>query len=216
MKKNNCDIVRDLLPLYAENMCSETSRSIVAEHLGECKECRNELEKISANVVIQADSDISAFKRIKRRARIENGIICIVCAVVILIAGWLVQFYMLNTDCTMDYKKYDLAENVWVEEDESGGLWMCRKNAAASADFFYPTLWDKNGKNWSDEGVDKTNTVGYGITLKHRKIDNFATLEMPGEEERSYLFNINEKKYEYVFYYDDKTNSEYILWEREK
>lgn len=216
MKKNNCDIVRDLLPLYAEDMCSEESRKAVAEHLSECGECRKELEKINANVIIQADSDISAFKRIKKRAMIEKVIISIISVAVILHIGWFAQFYMLNTDCTMDYKKFNLAENVWIEEDENGGLWMCRKNAASSADFFYPTLLDKNGKHTFEDGFDKNNTVGYGVTLRHRRIDNFATIDMLGKKERSYLFNINEKHIEYVFYYDDKTDSEYILWEREK
>lgn len=216
MTKNNCEIVRDLLPLYAENMCSEKSRRLVAEHLSECGECRKELEKISANVVIRADSDISAFKRVKRRARIEKAVIGIVCAVVILIAGWFAQLYMINTDCSMDYERFNLAENVWIDEDETGGLWMCRENAASSADLIYPTVTDKNGNHMGEEGFDKDNPVGYGVTLKHRKIDNFAMFEMPGAEERSYLFNINEKDFEYVFYYDDKTDTEYILWEREK
>lgn len=216
MTKNNCEIVRDLLPLYAENMCSEKSRRVVAEHLGECGDCRKELEKISSNMVIRADSDISAFKRIKKRARIEKVIIGIVSATVILIAGWYVQFYMLNTDCSMNYEKFDLAENVWVEKDESGGLWMCRENAAVSADFIYPAFTDKNGNHMNDDGFDKNNTVGYGFTLKHRKIDNFAMIDMSGKDERSYLFNVNEKDFEYVFYYDDKTDTEYILWERDK
>lgn len=216
MTKNNCDIVRDLLPLYAENMCSEKSRSVVAEHLGECGDCRKELEKISSNVVIQADSDISAFKQIKRRARIEKIIIGIVSAVVILIAGWFAQFYMLNTDCSMDYERFGLSENVWIEEEDTGDLWLCRKNAASSADFIYPAFTDKNGNHMHEDGFDKNNTVGYGVTLKHRKIDNFAMIDMSGAEERSYMFNINEKDFEYVFYYDDKTDTEYILWEREK
>lgn len=216
MIKSNCGIVHDLLPLYAENMCSEESRKAVADHLSECGECKKELEKISTKVVIQADSDISAFKRIKKRVRIEKIFISIISAAVILIIGWFVQFYMLNTDCTMDYKKFNLAENVWIEEDENGSLWMCTKNAASSADFFFPTLTDKNGKHTLEDGFDKNDTIGYGVTLKHRKIDNFATLDMLGQEERSYLFNISETHIEYVFYYDDTTDTEYILWERNK
>ena len=38
--KNECSIVRDLLPLYAEGMLSEDSAAFVKEHLDTCKECR--------------------------------------------------------------------------------------------------------------------------------------------------------------------------------
>ena len=32
----NCEIVRDLLPLYADGLCSEESRRAVEEHLKSC------------------------------------------------------------------------------------------------------------------------------------------------------------------------------------
>lgn len=39
----NCDIIRDLLPLYADDVCSEASREIVEQHLETCEGCREEL-----------------------------------------------------------------------------------------------------------------------------------------------------------------------------
>lgn len=38
--KYNCEIVRDLLPLYQDEVCSEPSRKMVEEHLGECESCK--------------------------------------------------------------------------------------------------------------------------------------------------------------------------------
>ncbi|MGC6769406.1 zf-HC2 domain-containing protein [Enterococcus sp. LJL51] len=46
--KVSCEVIRDLLPLYAENVCSEESRSIVEEHLADCAQCRIELEQMEA------------------------------------------------------------------------------------------------------------------------------------------------------------------------
>ena len=43
--KNECSIVCDLLPLYAEDMVSEDTAEFVKEHLGNCPTCRAELEK---------------------------------------------------------------------------------------------------------------------------------------------------------------------------
>jgi len=42
--KNECNIVRDLLPLYVEDMVSADTVAFVEEHLEKCAECRAELE----------------------------------------------------------------------------------------------------------------------------------------------------------------------------
>lgn len=43
--KISCDIIRDLLPLYAENMTSQASSEMVETHLGECEGCTNYLKE---------------------------------------------------------------------------------------------------------------------------------------------------------------------------
>ena len=44
--KIDCEVIRDILPLYADDACSEKSRQMVDEHLEECSACREELERI--------------------------------------------------------------------------------------------------------------------------------------------------------------------------
>ena len=46
--KNECSIVRDILPLYFENMVSEDTADFVRTHLGNCPECTAELEALKA------------------------------------------------------------------------------------------------------------------------------------------------------------------------
>ena len=41
--KTDCNIIRDLLPLYADDVCSKESRALVDEHLQECPDCLEEL-----------------------------------------------------------------------------------------------------------------------------------------------------------------------------
>ena len=41
--KMNCDVIRDLLPLYADEVCSEASKALVEEHLQSCESCGKEL-----------------------------------------------------------------------------------------------------------------------------------------------------------------------------
>ncbi|WP_458862151.1 zf-HC2 domain-containing protein [Acidaminobacterium chupaoyuni] len=45
----SCEIIRDLLPLYHDGVCSEESRQLVEDHLKNCPACRAELEKYSVD-----------------------------------------------------------------------------------------------------------------------------------------------------------------------
>lgn len=70
--KNECSYVRDILPLYLENMVSEDTCTFVKEHLEGCPACAAELEamKAGANVErigdeVRSDLDNEALKTMK-------------------------------------------------------------------------------------------------------------------------------------------------------
>ena len=42
--KLECDVIRDLLPLYAEKLASPASSALVEQHLAACPACRAQLE----------------------------------------------------------------------------------------------------------------------------------------------------------------------------
>ena len=42
----DCDVVRDLLPLYVDGACSEASRALVEEHVNACPACADMLAKL--------------------------------------------------------------------------------------------------------------------------------------------------------------------------
>ena len=71
--KIKCDIIRDLLPLYADDACSEDSRKIVEEHLAECPECGGMLRRLQSNEIEtglrQEKQDVIEYgvRRFKRR-----------------------------------------------------------------------------------------------------------------------------------------------------
>lgn len=41
-----CDLIQDLLPLYQDRVCSDSSKKVVEEHLEECPNCRNVLQQL--------------------------------------------------------------------------------------------------------------------------------------------------------------------------
>ena len=72
--KTECDVIRDLLPLYADEACSLQSRALVEEHLGECPECSSMLQRlredeIETDLLEETESVISyAVRRFRRRS----------------------------------------------------------------------------------------------------------------------------------------------------
>ena len=53
--KNECSIVRDLLPLYADSLTSEETDVFITEHLAHCGECSAYLRTLEAEPAVSAD-----------------------------------------------------------------------------------------------------------------------------------------------------------------
>ncbi len=43
-----CELIQDLLPLYQDNVCSNSSKRAVEEHLQECDNCRNMMQQLKS------------------------------------------------------------------------------------------------------------------------------------------------------------------------
>ena len=98
--KNECSVVRDILPLYLENMVSEETAESIKEHLENCPECAAEFEAMKSGKTVEkigeeVQSDFEAevlksIKNIRRKFRKKvlrvGGIIAAILAA-ILIAG---------------------------------------------------------------------------------------------------------------------------------
>lgn len=65
-----CEIVRDLIPLYDEKLCSDESAALVEEHLKTCDACKALLEKLPKTEPPKADENaIKPFVKVNRRLR---------------------------------------------------------------------------------------------------------------------------------------------------
>ncbi len=215
--KYTCEMIKDLLPLYADEVCSEDSRKAVAEHIGSCPSCRNMLQKMSQQLTVNVNKDIGTLKRIKRRIWIERIVIALASAIVLIGAGWTSCFMLLNTDQTMDYEKYNFAENVYAEEDSEGNVWLVKQGPAIESWLIYPNARDINGNYMTDEGFNRENVNGFAVTLKERRINNLFTIIVDSDsrfcQERTMIIEAD-SKHDQLYYYDDRTDTEYLLWER--
>ena len=102
---NKCNLIKDILPLYVEDMVSTDTREFVSEHLEHCQECHAEFERMRKPADFIPDTDIVPLKRIKRDLFIKRlqTIFCtaiLACAIVTVVFGILTspKFFPYSDD----------------------------------------------------------------------------------------------------------------------
>ncbi len=133
MNKFDCEIIKDLLPLYADNICTEKSSECVEEHLKNCSECSKEFHKIKeCPTVPTVDVDlqkavINAGKRIKKRNR--KTIIETVALVLILVIlfGVIGMYRFILYGAKADHKVYNNSSAVFNQNCESVSVDLINK-----------------------------------------------------------------------------------------
>ncbi len=110
----NCEIIKDLLPLYIDGVSSDVSNKLIEEHLSECEDCKKELEQIKDAPVLTVKDDSletsvkSAGKKIKKFKK-RTVIKAVSAALAICIALTLVfQFVLTYQDMKRSFEDNNL------------------------------------------------------------------------------------------------------------
>ena len=86
-----CEVIRDLLPLYADDVCSPTSRTLVEEHIAGCPECRSLMARLLDSRIEEKlkdeKKDVIAYgeKRLRRRSAAVGSVISAVFLIPLLV-----------------------------------------------------------------------------------------------------------------------------------
>jgi len=98
--KISCEIIKDLLPLYYDGVCSSESRALVEEHLAECDNCKSELlsmgEIIPVNGMEQNLNEAETLKKLSkkwRRGKMKSflrGVLIAIAVVAILLLLYII------------------------------------------------------------------------------------------------------------------------------
>jgi len=68
--KISCDIIKDLLPLYHDGVCSSDSKMMVEEHLAYCDSCKAELQAMDDELPINnAEQNLNEAEAVKKLSR---------------------------------------------------------------------------------------------------------------------------------------------------
>ena len=95
MKSNlECDIIKDLLPLYIEELTSEVTNEEIVLHLEECEECKgvevNMREEMLKNVEVTVDEEVDFLKKIKAKAN-KKVVYAVLLCVFFIFIGWFIK-----------------------------------------------------------------------------------------------------------------------------
>lgn len=88
----NCDIIKDLLPLYCDGVCSEETSRAVEEHLTTCPACRTLLDEMRREPVMpepiqtQAKQEAKVLQGVKRKFSLRRRLSVLAVALVAMVA----------------------------------------------------------------------------------------------------------------------------------
>lgn len=148
--KTSCDIIRDLLPLYAEQMTSQASNELVEEHLGECGSCTNYLEDLRKPAGLPEEVPIQSLAHVKK-AISKSRFLSVLLAVFLLVSllagirNFMEAEIVLTADQAIDH----------LEQMEDGTVRL---------------YWRYMGQGWSSS-TDHDHPANWGIVASKRRID---------------------------------------------
>lgn len=110
----SCNVIRDLLPLYAEKLTSPDSNQLVEEHLTDCPECSRQLSVIqkAAPMPVEVDTDpLKKIRQVMRKRRVLTALTAVLLVVTIICQG------VLLLDATVYLTPEQAVESVEVKEN---------------------------------------------------------------------------------------------------
>ena len=187
--KKNCNIIKDLLPLYIDEVCSKESSKLVEEHLKDCDDCQNYLEELKFDIKESKVNEINGFKKFAKLIdfKIIKDAIAITCIILVITYG--ILYFITNFHFTSNY-----SEKMDVIIHEDGRDWNIQ--------FMTPIMGRQYGiLRRINENGENTNVIF--ITHKYTLEDYFSS-----EKYSRYGTEIEGLYFQYINY-NDKTKVYY-------
>lgn len=140
----SCDVISDLLPLYAEKMVSDDTRSLVEEHLDACPSCKAELDKMVHPKRFAPDTHIEPFRKAKKKLNTVKLYTAILSVLITLVITLTIVAY-LTAPQYLPYSK----EIVTVSEQDDGTVYLTFSEEVAGYDIDRYLTEDRTGYEYS-------------------------------------------------------------------
>lgn len=158
----DCGIIKDLLPLYAENLCGEESRAAVEKHLEGCESCRTQLAELQKQEIVQPAPTLpleTIYLKIRRsRLRIVALAVCLMLFAVTALQGRSQQLHPAAFTSPDDFQFTRLATGeLRMVYDKSlqvvslSGYQMTLEPGTEPLPFVYTVMFEKRDASGRDE-----------------------------------------------------------------
>lgn len=118
-----CDIIRDLLPLYIDDVLSNDSKTLVEEHINSCPDCKKTREALKEYLEIssskqsgteKSENEAWPLRKIKRNIKQKNIKISIIVSVLAIVVAFL--GFEIGTKYEAFYVPYEKSGIVMTED----------------------------------------------------------------------------------------------------
>ena len=166
--KITCDVIRDLLPLYAEELASADSAAVVREHLETCESCRGAYEGMKKPpVIVPEEPGLETVRRgiWKRRFLTALCAVLVVCGLGCWGLSWLTAPIYLDENVIAGVEQGE-GNTVWITmEAGRAGEYTFQYEVEPVPDGTLITAWTSHWLRWKwNEPVTRKITVPLSVT----------------------------------------------------
>lgn len=192
---NKCNLIRDILPLYVEDMVSTDTREFVSEHLEHCEACRAAFEHMQKPADIIPDADIVPLKRIKKELfikRLQTVFLTAIlaCAIVTVLFGILTspKFFPYSDDLFHVNSGADGSITIAFDNKVTG--YSCRKEFNDETEIYqinaWTTTWDIYSSNRGKQNMVIPSDRETNIQIFYAQNDGSEDVLIYGTNDNAY------------------------------
>ena len=191
MNKENCFLIKDLLPLYIDDICSKESTEIIKNHLEICPSCRKEYQQLTKQPEIKVVNNDSTelikgvgnmFKKDKKKAVIKTVSIFLV---VLVLSG---VFAFLKVPLMLYKIEFDKGRYSGVTETcevfESGD-----KSKSNYSNEYFDLYIDAEVGTYKEKITERTYILDFGKGKNIVIYDENQGVPLPSLEEHKKYFS---------------------------
>lgn len=198
-KKSECDITKDLLSSYIENLLNPNSKKFVEEHLAKCDSCKKDLEMMKGEILKEKwdtlDDDRIEINHLKKANRIiqffKIAFLSLLIIIVAIVSAFFGRYFHHHSIIDKAYQKVEELRKLDNYKLEKKEVYTDYENNTVTE--YIDTYYYKDGKYKSDSG----NCITYSEDDSYNKLSIFHTEKSIDkikndyiEERKGRLFNI--------------------------
>ena len=169
--KKECEIVRDLLPNYVEDLVGNQTKEFIETHIAECTECKEIFNNMQGNIIQESENDfleekveINQIKRYRRKMTTLKIISLIFLLTIITLFISFVTIYI---------PKYCIISKIYDEIQENKNM----NNYKFTMTQYYITSNDEKINSFTDVYYYKDGTFkSESYSNKSKKIINYGSI----------------------------------------